>query len=195
VQRQRAEDTVYRSATRQLDPQFQQREDATRTRLINSGVREGSEAWNNEMGNLAREREAAYGDARDRSIMAGGAEASRSLQDDLSRAGFTNTTEAQRFAQSLTNAQLQNEARATGANERLTERDVPLREFMSMYSGGYASPSNAPGVAQVGSPQAGDYQGAVQNQYNAQSDIYNWNQQRNAQNVNSMLQLASLFAR
>jgi hypothetical protein len=192
--RSRAEDAVYRSATRQLDPQFQQREEQSRTRLINQGLREGSEAWNTEMGNLSRERDAAYGDARDRAIMAGGAEASRSLSDDLSRAGFANQTESQRFAQALQNAQLQNDSRAVGLDERILERDVPLREFMSLYGGGYNSPMEAPGIAQAGTPQPGDYQGAVGQQYGAQADLYNWNQQRNAQNMQSILQLAALFA-
>lgn len=193
-QRMRAEQAVYDSATRQLDPQFSQREEQTRAALVNSGVREGSEAWNNEMGNLNRERESAYGDARDRATMAGGAEASRMLQDDLSRTGFSNQAESQRFAQGLQNAQLQNEGRATGVNERLTERDVPLREFMSLYGGNYASPFDPGAAPNAGTPQAGDVQGAVGQQYNAQSDIYNWNQQRNAQNTNQMLQLAALFA-
>ena len=192
--RTRAEDTLYRSATRQLDPQFQQREDQTRTRLLNAGIREGSEAWNNEMAALERDRQAAYGDARDRAIMAGGAEASRSLSDDLSRAGFSNQTEAQRFGEALTNAQLQNEGRTGELNERLTERDVPLREFLSLYGGGYNSPFQSPGVAQAGTPQAGDVQGAVGQQYGAAADQYNAQQARNSQNVNAMLQLAALFA-
>ena len=126
--------------------------------------------------------------------MAGGAEASRSLSDDLSRAGFSNQTEAQRFGEALTNAQLQNEGRTGELNERLTERDVPLREFLSLYGGGYNSPFQSPGVAQAGTPQAGDVQGAVGQQYGAAADQYNAQQARNSQNVNAMLQLAALFA-
>lgn len=194
-QRQRAEDALYRSATRQLDPQFQQREDAMRSRLLNSGIREGTEAWNNEMGNFARERESAYGDARDRSINAGGQEASRMLSDELSRGQFGNNAQAQRFAQSLSNAELQNAGRATGASERLTERNLPLQEFLQMFGG--TSPAggiNAPGVPQAGTPQPGDYQGAVGQQYGAQLDRYN---ARNAQannTMNSLLTLGSIFA-
>lgn len=194
-QRARAEDAIYRSATRQLDPQFEQREDSTRTRLINSGLREGSEAWNKEMANLDRDRQAAYGDARDRAIMAGGAEASRMLSDDISRAGFANQTESQRFAQSLTNAQMQNEARATGMNERLTERQIPLQEFMSLYGGGgFQNPQNPAGIANVGSPEPVDYMGALNQQYGAQTDMYNYRQQRNQQNNQALLQGAAMAA-
>jgi hypothetical protein len=193
-QRQRAEDAVYQSATRQLDPQFQQREDATRTRLINQGLREGSEAWNTEMANLSRERESAYGDARDRSIMAGGQEASRMLSDDLSRTGFANQTEQQRFAQALTNAQMQNEGRSAGIDERLLERGVPLQEFMQMYGGSGAQVPNAPGIPNVGSPAPVDYMGAINQQYGAASDIYNWQQGRNAQNTGATIGLIGAAA-
>lgn len=195
-QRTRAEDAIYNSAKRQLEPQFDQRENATRSRLINSGVREGSEAWNTELGNLGRERESAYGDARDRSIVGGGAEASRMLQDDLSRTGFANQTEGQRFAQALQNAGLQNQGRSAGVNERLTERQVPLNEFMSLFGGGGGggSPLNPPGVPSAGTPAPGDLQGAMGQQYGASVDQYNARQQQNAQNTNSLLALASIFA-
>lgn len=193
-QRSRAEDAIYRTSSRYLDPQFSQREEQARSRLINSGIREGSEAWNNELGNLGREREAAYADARDRAIVGGGQEASRMLSDDLSRAGFANQSEGQRFAQALQNAGLQNQGRSAGINERLTEREVPLREFMSLYGGGYQSPISPPGVPGAGTPAPGDFQGAIGQQYGAQVDQYNARQQQNAQNTNSLLSLAALFA-
>jgi hypothetical protein len=280
-ERQRVEDSVYGRAAGRLDEQFGKREDALRTQLINQGVREGSEAYNNAMRDLQFERQDAYGDARDRAILAGGQEQSRLFGDalrgrqqgaseqfglgefannaadranqyglaargqavgetqaagqfansaaeqvnsradaqraqrlaeilsrgqfgnqaaqqefanELSRTGLVNDVAGKQFSQNLTNAQLQNEGRATGINERLTERDAPLREFLSLYGGGYSSPFQAPGVAQAGTPQAGDVQGAVGQQYGAQADLYNWQQSRNAQNVNSLLQLAALFA-
>jgi hypothetical protein len=192
--RQHAEDAVYSQSSRYLDPQFNQREDQTRTRLINQGVTEGSEAWNNDMAQLERDRNQAYGDARDRAVMAGGAEASRSLSDDLSRANFSNSAEAQRYAQSLQNAELQNEGRSTALNERVLERDTPLREFMSLYGGGYAAPTHASAPTNVGSPAPADIQGATQAQYGANANQYNWQQASNAQNVNSGLGLAAILA-
>jgi hypothetical protein len=192
--RQHAEDAVYSSASRYLDPQFNQREDATRTRLINQGVTEGSEAWNNDMAQLERDKEQAYGDARDRAVMAGGAEASRSLSDDLSRANFSNTAESQRYAQALQNAQLQNEGRSSALNEEVLQRDTPLREFMSLYGGGYAAPNGSTAPTNVGSPAPADIQGATAQQYGANAQQYNWQQGQNAQNVNSGLNLAAILA-
>ena len=42
--------------TRRLNPQFARDEEALRTRLINSGIRQGSEAWNAEMGQFDQRR-------------------------------------------------------------------------------------------------------------------------------------------
>lgn len=223
AERQKAEDALYRRQTAQLDPQFQQREEAQRTRLINSGNAEGSEAWKNEMGNLERERQMAYGDARDRAIGAGGAESSRMLADALAgrqqsvserfgtgafanqaaaqefaneaaRTGLYNQAQGDEFQQGLTNAGLANEGRSQGLSELLTERGVPLDEFMRLYSGAATGGLQSPGVPQAGTPQAGDFQTAAQQGYNSQSDLYNWNAQRNAQNTNSAINLASIAA-
>lgn len=95
-ERQRVEDAVYGRATSDLDPQYQQREDATRTRLLNSGNTEGSEAWRNEMGNFERERQGAYDQARNSAILAGGNEQSRLLADALSA---RNTMSGEKFNQ------------------------------------------------------------------------------------------------
>ena len=42
--------------TKRLNPQFARDEDALRTRLINSGIRQGSDAWNTEMGNFGQRK-------------------------------------------------------------------------------------------------------------------------------------------
>lgn len=205
AERARAEQALYGRASRFLDPQFQQEEEATRTRLINSGNTEGSEAWNNAMADLARRKEAAYGDARDRAITAGGDEASRMLADVLRSRGqtvserfgqgeFANTAQGQAFQQALTNAGLSNEGRAAALSERLTERNQPLQEFMSLYGGAPAPGMQSPGVPQAGTPQAGDYQGAAGQAYGAQMDQYNAQQARNAQNTGALLNLASIAA-
>jgi hypothetical protein len=206
AERTRAEDALYGRASRFLDPQFQQEEEATRTRLINSGNTEGSEAWNNAMADLSRRKEGAYGDARDRAIGAGGDEASRMLADALRSRGqtvserfgqgeFANTAQGQAFQQSLTNAGLSNEGRSAALSEMLTERNLPLQEFMALYGGAPAPGMQSPGVPQAGTPQAGDYQGAVGQQYGAQMDQYNAQQARNAQNTGALMNLASIAAR
>lgn len=61
--RDQAISSAYGQATSRLDPQFQQREDALRTRLLNQGLAEGSEAYNNALQRFSQERNDAYGGA------------------------------------------------------------------------------------------------------------------------------------
>jgi len=68
---QQASDAAYENATRYLDPQFAQSEDAMRTRLANQGITQGSEAYNNAMDNAARQKEQAYGQARNQAYLQG----------------------------------------------------------------------------------------------------------------------------
>lgn len=69
--RNQAIQAAYGQASSRLDPQWSQREDATRTRLLNQGLTEGSEAWNNAMGELGRDRNDAYSSAMNAAIMQG----------------------------------------------------------------------------------------------------------------------------
>jgi hypothetical protein len=77
--RQSVEDALYSRATSRLDPQWQQREDANRTRLYNMGLREGDKAFDQQVSNLGMERNDAYSAARNQAITAGGQEQSRLL--------------------------------------------------------------------------------------------------------------------
>lgn len=77
--RESVEDALYSRATSRLDPQWQQREDATRTRLYNQGLREGDKAFDTGMSNLGMDRNDAYSAARNQAILAGGQEQSRLL--------------------------------------------------------------------------------------------------------------------
>lgn len=61
--REQAINAAYGSATSRLDPSFQQREEATRTRLIQQGLQPGSEAFDQAMNSLGRERTDAYNQA------------------------------------------------------------------------------------------------------------------------------------
>ncbi len=61
--RQQAIDAAYGQATSRLDPMWGQREDAERTRLLNQGLPEDSEAFKNSMGEFGRQRNDAYSQA------------------------------------------------------------------------------------------------------------------------------------
>ena len=203
-ERQRVEDSLYGSGAARLDDQFGRREENTRTQLLNQGIREGSEAWNNAMNDFGNERQDAYGNLRDRSIAAGGAEQSRLFADALQArqqgvgeqfgtAGFANDAAQQNFGneayrtnlynsgqdtnfnQGLVNANLGNQARDAGINETLLPRQQIMSEFQNLYGDPYSY--QAPGVPGVAGPAPVDYTGAVNQQYQGQVDQYNAQQQ------------------
>ena len=148
TQKQEVEDALYRQATNRLDPQFAQQLDQERTRLINSGVQEGTEAYNNAMDSYERSKTAAYGDARDRSILAGGAEQSRLVNDTLKSLGFNNQAEAQQFLDAIASGNFQNKARGSAIDEQAYLRNLPLNEYNALATG-----------AQVTNPQFAATQG------------------------------------
>ena len=61
-------DAVYSEATRQLDPAMQSREAEFRQRMVNQGIQEGTDAYDNAYGNFSRERNDAYGSARNQAL-------------------------------------------------------------------------------------------------------------------------------
>lgn len=61
--REQAISSAYNQATSRLNPQWNAREEALRTRLQNQGLQEGSEAWDKAMSTLGQERNDAYGSA------------------------------------------------------------------------------------------------------------------------------------
>lgn len=71
------QDSIYNRNLTYLDPQFSDRERALRTQLVNQGIGVGSEAWNKEFDQLARDKTLAYGDARSRAVEAGSNEQNR----------------------------------------------------------------------------------------------------------------------
>lgn len=179
--RQRVEDTIYNQSLKTLDPQWQKQEDATRTRLLNSGVREGSDAWGQAWDEFQRGRSSAYGDARDRSIINAGGEQSRMLNDslnirnqqfgerttqgnfanaaagqqldaELARLGFFNNASGQEFEQSLANANLGNDARTAQFGEDSAARSMQLQELMSLI-GMTQGPQGTPNMANAGGGQ------------------------------------------
>lgn len=54
------ESRLFDLGSRRLDPRFAQQEEALRTRLLNSGIREGSAAWNSEMERFTQAQNDAY---------------------------------------------------------------------------------------------------------------------------------------
>lgn len=129
--RQQASDAAYRQATSRLDPQFQEMEEKNRTRLLNQGLSEGSEAFNKAMDRLANQRADAYNQAKFSAIREGTA-AGQAL-----------------FGQNLA-------ARQQGLQEMLRRREQPLSELQRLQ--GFTA---MPGFQGAGVAQAPNLLGAL----------------------------------
>lgn len=70
-------DAMYRRSTRLLDPQYEQLEDKTRTDLVNRGFSVGNEGYTRAMDNFSRQRDTAYGQARDQATTQGAQQAAQ----------------------------------------------------------------------------------------------------------------------
>ena len=81
--REQAIGAIYDQAVSRLSPQWQQRESQTMTRLANQGLDPGTEAYENAMGSLSRERNDAYTSAMNSAIQGGTAAQQATFQQNL----------------------------------------------------------------------------------------------------------------
>lgn len=176
--RQRYEDALWQRTAADRAAQ----DEALRTRLLNSGLREGSAAWNAEMERLARQNT----DARLATLLAGGDEQARMVglardaagfgnQAALAQAGFGNQAalaQGQFGNQAaLTNAQFQNAARGQGLQEAYAARAQPINELAALLGGSQVQQPNFMNTPQTGVAGV-DYTGLVNNQYQQQLQQY-----------------------
>lgn len=205
-------DALYRQSTARLDPQYAQQEEAERSRLLNSGITQGTEAFTNAMNDFNRQKQADYGDARDRSIIGRGAEQSRLLNDSLAARGqganeilssgqfannasqqdldsalkalgFNNATGAQQFSDSVTAGNFQNQQRGAGMDEAAFLRSLPLNEYNALISGAQVQSPNFANTPSVASPAPAPVFAGAQAQNQSALDMYN--QQVATNNANS----------
>ncbi len=141
-----AADAAYSQAASRLDPQFQQRESDTRSRLAAQGITENSDAYRREMDNMGRDRADAYNQAQYSAIGAGlqaqqqgfgqslaarqqsvgetaqqgqfanDAQAQQYMQNQGS-ANFWNASQDQQYQQMLSNAGFYNQAQSQNFNQ------------------------------------------------------------------------------
>lgn len=126
-----------------LSPQFARDEEALRTRLINQGIGQGSQAYNTEFERFNQARN----DARTQAILQG-ANYGGALQD-----------------QAL-------QRRNQGINEYTTQRNAPLNEYIGLTSGVQVQNPQFQSQGYQGANPV-DYANLVQNQYNANLGAYN----------------------
>lgn len=148
-------DDVIKAMMSRIDTDTAGQRDAKNSELIAAGIRPGTRAYDSAMTQIDRQ----YNDARNNAILAGGQEATRDFGMD-------------------------SQTRQQAISELLTQRQTPLNELSALMTG-----------TQVNNPFAGNlgYQpganvgaapifGAISNQGQAQSNIYN--QQQAQQNGN-----------
>lgn len=127
-----ARNAAYQSASAYLNPQWDQRQKDMEAKLVNQGVAQGSDAWNNAMGQMGRERTFDYEQARNSAFQQGLAAQSQlfgqglasnqnAYQQALGAGQFANIAQQQGFGQSLANANLQNTARQAAGNEAMQQ--------------------------------------------------------------------------
>lgn len=80
---QQGQNAAYAAQTQYLDPQFAQQKTALDAQLANQGLTQGSEAYNNAQNNFALQRQRAYSDAANQSILTGSQIGSQNLQNQL----------------------------------------------------------------------------------------------------------------
>jgi hypothetical protein len=155
----RARDAVYNQARSRLDPQWAAQEESNRTRLLNQGLTEGSEAYNRAMDRLANQRTDAYNQANFSSIREGEA---------VGQA---------RFGQNMA-------ARNQALMEMLRQRQLPLSELAQLQ--GFTA---MPGFSQAGQAQAPDLLNAGGMQGEADFRNWQGRNQAQADFWNSIMQL------
>lgn len=142
-----------------LNPQFQRDEEALRSRLINQGIGQGSEAYRREMEVLNQARN----DARMQAILGGQQYGSAELASALQR-------------------------RNQAIQEYSTQRNAPLNEYIGLTSGVQVQNPQFSSQGYQGANPV-DYANLVNNQYEAQLGQYNSKVARQNQNAQFLGQL------
>lgn len=167
--RQQQSDALYDRSTAYLDPQFEQSESDMRSRLANQGITQGSEAFEREMSNFGREREFAYGQARNQAIAGGGEEAERAF-------GISSGARGQMFGEQAAGADLSDRQRQQAMAEQLTQQNLPFQQMQQIRGMTGVDMPQFQGMPTVGT-QPADIAGLIQNNYGGQVDAYNARQQ------------------
>lgn len=166
-----AQDAAYSQATSRLDPQFATGENQERTRLVNQGLSENSDAYRNAMDTFNRGKTDAYSAAQNQAVTQGNAAANQLFGQSLQQGQFANSAAGQEYAQNQgqaafgnqaqgqnfgenstaaqlaqQNAQLANTARNQGLQERAYIQNQPINQFSGLL-----------GLGQVGQPQGVQY--------------------------------------
>ena len=176
-----------------LNPQVDQQRQAFETSLINRGIRPGTTAYDQQMGQFQQ----GVNDQRTSILLQGGQEQSRLQGMALNAGNFVNSAQAQQYGQNANNGTFSNNAmqqmynnqvnaqqanfnnqntqRSNSLNELLTQRSVPLNELLAVAGQGQVQMpqfASSPSTGVAGTDVAGITQAGYANQMGA----YNSNQ-------------------
>lgn len=163
----RVADSVYNQATSRLDPNFQQRESDTRSRLAAQGISENSDAYRRELDNFGRDRNDAYNQATYSAQQAGANEQSRLFglslnarqqgQNEVNTQGqFANSAQQQGYSQQANTVQQNNQSQ----DQRYSQALAAAELFNNSQNQRFAQDQTAIGTNNAAVGQAFNQEGA-----------------------------------
>jgi hypothetical protein len=189
-----AADAVYKQLASRLDPQYSQLENDTRTRLINSGITENSDAFRREMDNFSRSRTDAYNTAGNTSVLTGLEAQNQGFNQALAAGNFTNNARLSEAGYNrndeIQSTTFNNDVRQREIEEATYLRNLPLNDIAALLGtgGGVQAPNFGP-VSQVG-VAAPDLMGATYKNYDAAMQQWQTAQNNRSQGLGSIFGLA-----
>lgn len=167
-------DAYYNKATRLLGDKYDRENQALRSQMLNSGLMEGSEAYNNQMQEWMDAKNRNYADIADQAILTG------------------STMRNQDIGSLVSALTAQDNARAKNLEELTYLRNLPLAEAQTILSGLQVPQFSGGTGGGAGAPNPADYAGALQNQFNADMNRYNADAAESAQTAQTGISLAAL---
>ena len=167
-------DALYNQQTKYLGDQFGREDEATRTRLLNQGLEEGSAGYQAAMRDQDRRHNEAYTTAANNATT-GSIAAQKAMQDALLQA-----------------AQTQQNMSSQGAASQIQQRAAPLNELSAMLEGGQVTMPQFQAYGNAGQVAGTDYTSAGLNSYQSGLTSAGFNNKVNSDNMKQLAQLLAM---
>lgn len=196
---QNANDAIYNQWASRALPEQERQSEQMRTRLYNMGLKEGDEAYDQEMQKLGQQQSDAMQQAQYQATIGSGAEAQRMLGMDAStraqmfgergqQGAFANQAAGQAFGmmsgageqnfqQGMASSNQQTQQRQQQIAEEMQKRGFSLNEINAIISGQQVAMPTMPGFNTASKANEVNYSGAAGQQGQAALDAYNAKQQ------------------
>jgi hypothetical protein len=168
--RQSAEDAIYGQWADRALPQQARDTENLRTQLYNTGLREGDQAYDEEMRKLRESQGDQMAQAQYRATTGSGTEAQRML-------GMDAQAQAQNFGQGMTASNYETQLRQQQIAEEMQKRGFSLNEINAIISGQQVGMPSMPGFNQAQRSEGNQALQAAQLTGQAELDRYNAKQQ------------------